>query len=72
MDLYYLGALVHSTGSLAPTDVPAFLATGCAGSVDAVVINNTNPDHCWTMDDLTYRPVPSQQIAAPANPFISP
>ncbi len=57
MDLYYLGALVHSTGTLAPTDVPAFLAGGYAGLVDAVIINTPEPD-LWVMDDLTYNPVP--------------
>ena len=53
MDLYYSNVLVHSTGILAPSSAPAFLATGYSGFVDRVVINNPDPTD-WAMDDITY------------------
>lgn len=55
----YLGdALVATSATLDPTDVPAFLASGYAGLVDRVVV--ASPEHAsFAMDDFTYSaPVP--------------
>lgn len=53
MDLYYLGALVHSTPELYPNEVPAFLSSGYSGLVDYVVVNTPGGGN-WVMDDITY------------------
>ena len=51
--LYLAGNLVWTSGQLAPTDVPAFLASGYNGTVDSVHVLSPSPDF-FVMDDVTY------------------
>lgn len=47
------GVLQFTSGILAPTDVPAFLASGYDGMVDDIHVLSPSPDF-FVMDDVTY------------------
>lgn len=66
--LYAGGALVATSATLAPTDAPAFLASGYAGAVDAVVVKSPLQAF-YAMDDFSFTtattaPVPEPQTWA--------
>ena len=52
-NLYNDSSLVWSSGTLPPSSVPAFLASGYSGAVDAVGVVAANPNF-FVMDDVTY------------------
>ena len=50
----FLGAvLVGTSGTLSPSDVPAFLSSGYSGLVDRVQVLSPRPDF-YIMDDVTF------------------
>ncbi len=52
--LFFLGGNpVGSSGILAPSGTPTFLASGFGGLVDRVEIDTPSPDF-WVMDDVTF------------------
>ncbi|MGZ4787771.1 MAG: PEP-CTERM sorting domain-containing protein [Terriglobales bacterium] len=51
--LYLSGSLVWTSGILAPSDVPTFLASGYSGLVDTVHVLSPSPDF-FIMDDVTF------------------
>ncbi|MEF7616088.1 PEP-CTERM sorting domain-containing protein [Aquincola sp. MAHUQ-54] len=51
--LYYQGALVGTSATLAASATPSFLASGYAGLVDAVSISSTGHAF-YAMDDFTF------------------
>jgi hypothetical protein len=58
-DLYLDGNLVATSGSLAPTATPAYLASGYNGLVDKVqVVDSVGSADYWVMDNVTYGVVP--------------
>jgi hypothetical protein len=52
-EMWNNGALVATSATLAPTNVPAFLASGYAGAVDEVRVFSTTGDF-YVLDDITY------------------
>lgn len=52
-NLYLGGNLVWTSGSLAPSDVPTWLASGYGGMVDTVGVYSARNDF-YVMDDFTY------------------
>lgn len=52
--LFLDGSLVHTTGSLALSSTPTYLAAGYSGGVDRVEVVATNGQ--FVMDDVTYGP----------------
>jgi hypothetical protein len=58
-ELYLGGSLVHTSGALAPQEVPAFLASGYSGLVDRVVVHDSGYfgvyDY-YVMDNVTFSP----------------
>lgn len=58
-DLYLGGNLVATSGSLAPTATPTYLASGYGGLVDEVqVVDSAGSGDYWVMDNVTYGAVP--------------
>ena len=51
--LYLNGTLVHTSATLAPSDVPTFLDSGYSGPVDKVTMVAAMPGF-YAMDDVTY------------------
>ena len=51
------GNVVATSGVLAPSATPAFLASGYSGLVDQVEVLSPSPDF-FVMDDVTYNSVP--------------
>ncbi|HEX6705033.1 MAG TPA: PEP-CTERM sorting domain-containing protein [Albitalea sp.] len=51
-ELFLGGALVATSASLTPSDVPTFLSSGYAGAVDTVVVT-AGGQNFFTMDDFT-------------------
>jgi PEP-CTERM motif-containing protein len=47
------GVTVATSGTLAPSDVPAFLSSGYGGLVDTVIVHSPEPDF-FVMDDVTF------------------
>jgi len=54
---YLNGTLEFTSGILAPSDVPTFLASGYGGMVDTIHVLSPSPDF-FVMDDVTYNEVP--------------
>jgi hypothetical protein len=52
-ELYDNGVLVHTSSTLAPTVVPAFLSSGYGGLIDEVVVVSPRPDF-YVMDNFTF------------------
>jgi hypothetical protein len=55
--LYLGGNLVATSGSINPTDTPAFLASGYNGLVDTVTVDDNDPNQVYdfyVMDDVTF------------------
>jgi len=52
-ELFLGGALVSTSASLTPSDVPTFLSSGYAGPVDTVVVT-AGGQNFFTMDDFTF------------------
>lgn len=62
--LYQSGALVARSGGLAPSAAPAFLASGYAGLVDAVVVSSPLQGF-FAMDDFTFSAAPITPVPEP-------
>lgn len=56
--LYLGGNLQSVSGSLNPSDIPAFLASGYNGPVDEVLVFSNQTLGYFVMDDVTYNPTP--------------
>lgn len=52
-NLYLNGNLVHTSATLTPSDVPAFLDSGYSGQVDKVTVIPADPGY-YVMDNVTY------------------
>jgi hypothetical protein len=61
--LYLGGSLVWTSGTLAPTDVPTFLASGYSGMVDDVHVLSPSPDF-FIMDDVTFNSTTTPEPAS--------
>lgn len=62
-DLYNGATLVWTSGTLVPTDIPAFLASGYAGLVTRVSVTSSSGDY-YVMDDVTFN---SSAVPEPAS-----
>jgi hypothetical protein len=60
--LYRAGALIATSATLDPSDVPQFLSSGFTGLVDQVVIASPGQGS-FAMDDFTFSAVPEPSIA---------
>jgi hypothetical protein len=64
------GTLVWTSGTITPSDVPTFLASGYGGPVDQVNVVSNDPDH-FVMDDVTYNGVVSSVPLPAALPLFA-
>jgi PEP-CTERM motif-containing protein len=65
-NLYNDGILVWTSGSLAPSSTPTFLASGYGGPVDSVGVFSALNDF-YVMDDVTYNATLPEPIPEPTS-----
>jgi hypothetical protein len=65
-ELYLNGNLVHTSATLVPSDVPAFLDSGYSGQVDKVTVIAAAPGY-YVMDNVTYDTINTNAVPEPSS-----